>query len=416
MTRIESLRCIECGKEFPLEAISVCKYCWGPLEVKYDYEVIKDIFSKEKLSNRVFSLWRYFEFLPLENKYSTANLHDGGTPLHRCRRLSETIGLKNLYVKNDTLNPTGSFKDRPASVGVSKCIEFGIDVVGCASTGNLAGAVAAHAAVAGLKCFILVPETIESDKIVQTSLFGATLIGVRGTYDDANRLGILAAENGWGLVNINIRPYYIEGSKTIIFETCEQLGWQAPNRVVVPLGSGALLCAVHRGLQELHTTGLLSENSTRLTGSQPIGCAPIVNGYKTGEVDPIEVPQTIVKSLAIGNPASGALAISKIRETHGTADAPTDEEILQAETLLAKKEGIFAEPAGATTLATVIRLIDAGEIDKDEIVVCLVTGSGFKALKTANKLITQPKIIDPTPFELQKVIEEIKPKEVVTYA
>ncbi|MHA2062170.1 MAG: threonine synthase [Candidatus Sifarchaeia archaeon] len=410
------MRCIECGREYPLEAISICKYCWGPLEVKYDYTIIKDVFSKEKLSKRAFNLWRYFEFLPLENKESTANLHDGGTPLQRCKRLGEIIGLKNLYVKNDTLNPTGSFKDRPASVGVSKCIEFGIDVVGCASTGNLAGAVAAHAAVAGLKCFILVPETIESDKIVQTSLFGATLVGVRGTYDDANRLGILAAENGWGLVNINIRPYYIEGSKTIIFETCEQLGWQAPNRVVIPLGSGALLCAVHRGLQELYTTGILSENSTRLTGSQPIGCAPIVNGYKTGEVAPIEVPQTIVKSLAIGNPASGALAISKIRETNGTADAPTDEEILQAETLLAKKEGIFAEPAGATTLATVIRLIDAGEIDKDETVVCLVTGSGFKALKTANKLITRPKIIDPTPFELQKVIEEIKPKEVVTYA
>jgi len=415
--RIEFLRCLECGKEYPLEPISICKNCWGPLEVKYNYSIIKDLFSKEKASKRAFSLWRYFEFLPLENKDSTANLHDGGTPLHRCRRLGETIGLKNLYVKNDTLNPTGSFKDRPASVGVSKCIEFGIDVVGCASTGNLAGAVAAHAAVAGLKSFILIPETIEYDKIIQTSLYGAKLISVRGTYDDANRLGILAAENfGWGLVNINIRPYYTEGSKTIIFETCEQLGWHSPDRVVIPLGSGALLCSVYKGLQELQITGLIHENSTKITGSQPRGCSPIVTGYNTGEIQPVETPETVVKSLAIGNPASGNRAISKIRETQGTADAPTDEEILQAEALLAKKEGIFAEPAGATTLATVIRLVETGEIDKDEKIVCLVTGSGFKALRTANNLIKKPKIIDPSLIELQEAIEETKLKEVSIYA
>lgn len=417
MPRIESLRCLECGEEYPLEPVSICKNCWGPLEVKYNYATVKDLFSKEKVSKRAFSLWRYFEFLPLENKDSIANLHDGGTPLHWCRRLGETIGLKNLYVKNDTLNPTGSFKDRPASVGVSKCIEFGIAVVGCASTGNLAGAVAAHAAVAGLQSFILIPETIEHDKIVQTSLYGAGLISVRGTYDDANRLGILAAENfGWGLVNINIRPYYTEGSKTIIFETCEQLGWHSPDRVVIPLGSGALLCSVYKGLQELQITGLIHENSTKITGSQPRGCSPIVTGYNTGEIQPVETPETVVKSLAIGNPASGNRAISKIRETQGTADAPTDEEILQAEALLAKKEGIFAEPAGATTLATVIRLVETGEIDKDEKIVCLVTGSGFKALRTANNLIKKPKIIDPSLIELQEAIEETKLKEVSIYA
>ena len=396
--RIVGLECPECGIKYPLELLTICKECWRPLKVKYDYEVIKDTFSKDTLTNRPFNHWRYLELLPIINPANIVSLDDGGTPLQHCKNLGAKLGLKELYVKNDTINPTLSFKDRPASVGISKCLEFGIRTVGCASTGNLAASIAAHAAKAEIPCYIFVPATIEISKITQTVIHGANILGIEGTYDDANRLGVLAAETfRWGLVNINVRPYYTEGSKTIAFETCEQLNWKPPDNIIIPMGSGALLCSVFKALNELNTIGFTTPVDTRISGAQPAGCAPIVTSYNTNsDIFPIETPHTIAKSLAIGNPASGYEAIDIINSTKGSANAPTDSEIIDAIKLLAKTEGIYAEPAGGTTLAALINLVQQGEISYDESVVVLITGNGFKAHQTITDSIPKISVIKPT--------------------
>jgi len=407
MSRVLGLKCKECGERYPATPKLACDKCWGPLEVEYDEDILSKIADKRALRRRPFNLWRYSELLPLEDPRKAVDMGDGGTPLIHCQRLGERLGAKDLYIKDDTANPTLSFKDRPASIGVSKCIEFGISTVGCASTGNLAGAVAAHASKAGLKCVVLVPADIEENKIVQTANFGARIIAVRGTYDDSNRLGVLAAERlGWGMANINIRPFYVEGSKTIAYEVCEQLGWKTPDVVVVPVASGGLLCAAHRGFKQLESLDWVPEYKTRLVASQPQGCSPIVQAFKEkADLSPVERPSTLVKSLAIGSPASGYETIRAIEETKGTADAPSDEETLEAIKLLAKHEGIFAEPAGAISLASYIRLRQAGEIDPDERVVLLVTGSGFKAQETASQIVERPVQIEPTTEALLKATE-----------
>ena len=401
--RVIALKCPECGATYPLELRAICKECWSPLKVKYDFEVVKEQISKEDLRTRIFNHWRYIELLPLTDATSIMSLNDGGTPLQRCENLGAELGLRELYVKNDTINPTLSFKDRPASVGVSKCLELGIHTVGCASTGNLAAATAAHAAKAGVPCYIFVPSTIESSKITQTAIHGANIIGIEGTYDEANRLGVLAAETfNWGLLNINVRPYYTEGSKTIAFEVCEQLDWSPPDNFIIPMGSGALLCSVYRALCELDTIGFTEPNGTRISGAQPAGCAPIVTSRNTkSDIFPIEKPLTIAKSLAIGNPASGYEAINIINSTKGSAAAPTDSEITDAIKLLAKKEGIYTEPAGGVTLAGLIKLVEQGEIAKDESVVVLITGNGFKAHQTITNLISEIPIIKPTIEDLK---------------
>lgn len=396
--RIVALECPECGITYPLELLTICKECWSPLKVKYDYEVIKDELSKELLKQREFTHWRYLELLPISDPAHIVSLNDGGTPLYHCKNLGRKLGLKELHIKNDTINPTLSFKDRPASVGISKCLELGVNTVGCASTGNLAAATAAHAAKAGIPCYIFVPSTIEYSKITQTVVHGANIIGIEGTYDDANRLGVLAAETfRWGLLNINVRPYYTEGSKTIAFETCEQLNWTPPDNIIIPMGSGALLCSVYRALKELNTIGFIPTPNTRISGAQPAGCAPIVTSHNTkSDIFPIETPHTIAKSLAIGNPASGYEAIDIINSTNGGANAPTDTEIIDAIKLLAKTEGIYTEPAGGVTLAGLINLLQNGEISNDESVVVLITGNGFKAHQTITDTIPKIPIIKPT--------------------
>ncbi|MHA1384884.1 MAG: threonine synthase [Candidatus Helarchaeota archaeon] len=403
--RIIGLECPECGTIYPQELTPICKECWGPLKVKYNYEIIKNIFDKNKLKNRLFNHWRYLELLPIEDSTKIVSLDDGGTPLLHCKNLGRELGLKKLYVKNDTINPTLSFKDRPASVGITKSLELGVTTVGCASTGNLAASTAAHASKAGIQCYIFVPSTIEYSKITQTAIHGANIIGVKGTYDDANQLGIRAAETfGWGLLNINLRPYYTEGSKTIAYETCEQLHWEPPDNIIIPMGSGALLCSVYRALTELNTIDFIDNNSTRISGAQPFGCSPIVTSKNTNsEIVPIENPETLAKSLAIGNPASGYEALDIIRSTNGCASAPSDTEITDAIKILAKTEGIYAEPAGAITLAALIKLVKSGEIKKDESIVLLVTGNGFKAQQTITKLIPKIPIIEPTIDALRKL-------------
>ena len=418
MERVAGLVCMDCGKKYPKLPISACKNCWGPLEVEYDYEALRESISIKEFEKRPFDLWRYRELLPIEDYSKMVSLGDGGTPLHRCKRLEKVIGVNEIYVKDDTVNPTFSFKDRPSSIGVSKCLEFGIDVVGCASTGNLAAAVAAHAAKAGLDCFILVPETVELNKIVQMATYGAHIVAIKGTYDEANALGVMAAEYfGWGLVNINIRPYYVEGSKTLSYEIANQMEWTFPDHVIVPLGSGGLLCSVYKGFKELETIDLSSDEIPRISGTQPIGCAPIVKAFRDGtNMIPIENPDTVVKSLAIGNPASGYQVIDIIKETDGTADAPTDKEILDAGKLLAKTEGIFAEPAGSVTLATLIRLVEREEIDSDEKIVLLVTGSGFKALNTIADLLEHPVSIEPRLDILGEIVKNIQEKELKVIA
>ena len=311
-------------------------------------------------------------------------------------------------MKDDTVNPTGSFKDRPATVAVSKALEFGYEAVGCASTGNLAAATAAHASKAGLPCYVFIPADTEIDKVLQASTYGAEIIAVKGTYDDANRLAAQAAdEYEWALVNINIRPYYVEGSKTLAFEICEQLGWRAPENLIVPVGSGALLCAIWRGLKQFLELGLIDELKTRIFAAQPEGCSPIVDAFKSESEDviPVEKPATIAKSLAIGDPGDGVYALQAIRESGGAAVSATDEEILKAIRTLGETEGIFAEPAGGVTIAVLEKLIESGLISSDEEVVCCVTGSGFKSSETLLKKARRPLVIEPSLEELSRAVK-----------
>jgi threonine synthase len=403
---IKTLKCRECGEEYPPTRIYACPHCFGPLEVVYDLDSIE--LNRNSFKNRPNSLWRYHELLPVEDKTKTVSLGAGLTILHECKRLAETLGLRKLYVKDDTVNPTGSFKDRPATVAVSKALELGFKAVGCASTGNLAAATAAHAAKAGIPCYVFIPSNTEINKVLQAATYGAKIISVKGTYDEANRLAAQASDlYDWALVNINLRPYYVEGSKTLAFETCEQLEWRSPDNIVIPMGSGALLCAVWRGLKQFSGVGLIDELKTRIIGAQPGGCSPIVSAFKSDSDDviPVEKPNTIAKSLAIGDPGDGIYALNAIRESGGAADSATDEEILEGIKLLAKTEGIFSEPAGGVTIAVLKRLVEAGEIPRDEEVVCCITGNGFKSTDAILKIFTEPVEIEPSIEALKKIVK-----------
>jgi len=399
------LKCRECGEEYPPTKIYACDHCFGPLEVVYNLDSVK--LDRNSFKKRPNTLWRYHELLPAEDKTKIVDLGAGFTILRECRRLGKALGLRKLYVKDDTINPTGSFKDRPATVAVSKALEFGFKAVGCASTGNLAAATAAHAAKAGIPCYVFIPSNTEINKILQAATYGAEIIAVKGTYDEANRLAAQASdEYEWALVNINIRPYYAEGSKTLAFETCEQLGWRTPDNIIIPMGSGALLCAVWRGLKQFRDLGLIDELKTKVIGAQPQGCSPIVSAFKSnsGEVIPVEEPKTIAKSLAIGDPGDGIYALKIIQESGGIAESATDEEIIEGIKILAKTEGIFAEPAGGVAIAVLKNLIKSGEIPKDEEVVCCVTGSGFKSSETILESVPKPVEIEPSLEELKKII------------
>ena len=401
---LKTLVCRECGKEYPLTRIHVCEYCFGPLEVVYDYESMS--LDQNSFKDRPHTLWRYIELLPITDPFKIVDLGTGFTPLHKANRLAKEVGLKTLYIKDDSVNPTNSFKDRPASVAVSKALEFEAKAVGCASTGNLGAAVAAHAAKARLPCYIFIPSGLEFNKIIQVATYGAKIITVNGTYDDANRLAAQATEQyDLALANINIRPYYVEGSKTLAFEVCEQLDWASPDHLIVPLGSGALLCALGRGLDEFDRLGLIDDSKTRITGVQADGCAPIVNAFtsKTDYVEPIEHPDTIAKSIAIGNPGDGKYALKRIRDSNGLAESVSDEETIEAIKLLARTEGIFTEPAGGVTIAAVKKLVDSGKISTDEVVVCYVTGNGLKTPEAVLDHIAKPIEIEPTLDSLYKV-------------
>jgi threonine synthase len=403
---VKMLKCRECGKEYPPIKIHACEECFGPLEVVYNIDFMN--INKHTIEGRSKTLWRYRELLPLEDAAKIIDLGAGFTPLHECKRLAEALGLRRLYIKNDTVNPTGSFKDRPATVAISKSIEFGFRAAGCASTGNLAAATAAHAAKAGLPCYVFIPSNIEKNKILQAAAYGAKIIAVKGTYDDANRLAAQASyEYDLAIVNINVRPYYVEGSKTIVFEICEQLGWRAPENLIIPVGSGALLCAVWRGLKQFNELELIDELKTKIIGAQAEGCSPIVRAYKSNseDISPIEKPDTVAKSLAIGDPGDGIYALRSIKESGGLAECATDEEIIEGINLLAKTEGIFAEPAGGITIAVLKKLINSGDISRDEEVVCCVTGSGFKSSEVFSSRQLNIVEVEPTLSSLERAKE-----------
>lgn len=404
MGNIKSLKCRECGKEYEPSLKYICDECFGPLDVAYGSIKV----TRETFSSREKTYWRYFELLPIEDKSNIVSLNAGFTPLHRADGLAKTLGLKNLHIKNDSVNPTFSFKDRPAGVAVSKAKEMKLKAVGCASTGNLGSATAAHAAKAGLPCYIFAPADIEPAKISQALSYGAEFIGVEGTYDDANRLAAQIADSkGLGIVNVNMRPYYVEGSKTLGFEVAEQLSWNVPDHLVIPVASGAMLHSICRGFEELHELGLLNGISNlKVTAAQGKGCAPIVDAFKRNseEIIPVEHPDTIAKSLAIGEPGDGLYALRKIKQYHGFAEDPSDEEIIDAILLLAKTEGIFTEPAGGASVATLKKLVEDGKIDKDEQVICYVTGNGLKATEAIIDVIPKPKIVKPDIRQVSAVV------------
>jgi threonine synthase len=378
----EALKCKECSTAYPLEARYVCERCFGPLEVAYRPSSSDANALKRRIQAGPHTLWRYADFLPLEGPARSA-LPTGWTPLVRADRLAERFGIGELWIKTETSNPTHSFKDRVVSVALARALELGFDTVACASTGNLAGAVAAHAAAAGLPAYVFVPADLEAEKIISAGAYGARIVGVRGTYDDVNRLctEISGEREGWAFVNVNLRPYYAEGSKTLAFETAEQLGWELPDRVVAPVASGSLFTKVARGFQEWIDAGLLAGRLPAMHGAQAAGCSPVAQAFAAGTdvCRPVK-PDTIAKSLAIGNPADGPYAIDLARSTGGSVESVTDDEIRAGIRLLAETTGIFTETAGGVTTAVLARLAESGAIDPDERVVAYITGDGLKTL------------------------------------
>ena len=400
----KSLVCRECGGVYPAERIYACEECFGPLDVTYDYDSLS--LSKSSFSARPKNLWRYFELLPVTDKSNIVDLGAGYTTLHRSKKLARMLGLRNLFIKDDTVNPTYSFKDRPASVAVSKALEFGAAAVGCASTGNLAGATAAHAAKAEVPCYIFVPRDIEANKLLQIAVYGAQIIAVEGTYDDANRLAAQAADQyKWALVNINIRPFYVEGSKTLAFEVCEQLDWSPPDRVLIPTASGAMLGAITKGFAEFERLGLIRDNNVKICSAQAKGCSPIVDAFKSKTaIKPVEKPATLAKSLAIGDPADGYYVLKTVTESGGVAEAATDDEIVEGIELLARTEGIFTEPAGGVAIAVLKKLAERKEIDPDEKVVCYITGNGLKTTEALDSRVPKPSAVAPRLETLAQIV------------
>jgi threonine synthase len=396
---VEGLRCRECGRAYPAEALHVCEYCFGPLEVVYDYEAVAAATSRASIAAGPSSIWRYASLLPAQND-GAVDLGAGFTPLVRADRLAAELGLGELWLKNDTLNPTGSFKDRVVSVALARARELGFKVAACASTGNLANSVAAHAARAGMRHFVFIPADLEPAKIVTSAIYGDSLVAVDGSYDDVNRLcAELASEHPtWAFVNVNLRTYYAEGSKTLAFETAEQLGWQAPDHVVVPVASGSQLTKIAKGFGELHTVGLLDEEpSVRVSGAQAEGCSPVATAFAAGDhyVRPVK-PATLAKSLAIGNPADGIYALDAVRSSGGAVASVTDDEMIQGMILLARTEGIFAETAGGVTIATLAKLAASGVVRSDERVVAYVTGNGLKTVDAVAPVLGPTATIAPT--------------------
>ena len=397
MNTVTGLRCRECGQEYPVAPVHVCDMCFGPLEVEYDYGLIRRSLSRQTIAARPASLWRYQELLPL-SRPPTIGLHSGCTPLVKADRLAAVLGVDELYVKDDSVNhPTFSYKDRVVSVAMSQALEFGFETVSCASTGNLANSVSAHAARAGLRCWIFIPADLEQGKVVGSTIYGPRAIAIHGNYDDVNRLcSEIADKYGWAFVNINIRPYYTEGAKTYGFEIAEQLGWRLPQHVVVPTAGGTILPKVAKAFEELQTVGLVEDGPVpRIYTAQAAGSAPVVTALHKGTdlIDPVK-PNTIAKSIAIGNPADGYYVLQAVRESGGWGEAATDEEIVAGIQLLARTEGIFTEPAGGTTVAVTKKLIEQGRIPRDESVVICITGNGYKTIEAVVGQSAEPQTIN----------------------
>ncbi len=409
-SRIRGLICRECGQLYPAEPRHVCEMCFGPLEVSYDYEVVRTVVSRESIERGPLNLWRYRALLPVEG-HKVVDSHTGFTPLVKADNLGRALGLRNVWVKNDTVNPTFSFKDRPVSIASTKALDFGFDTLACASTGNLAGSVAAHGAKAGLRACIFIPADLEPAKIVGAAIYEPTIVAVDGNYDDVNRLcSEIADLYGWAFVNINVRPYYSEGSKTLAFEVAEQLGWRLPDRAIVPIASGSLFTKVHKGFQELVKVGLVEAGTVKMVGAQAEGCAPVVNAFREHSFDVRPVrPNTIAKSLAIGNPADGYYSLKIVDQTGGALEAVTDAEVIEGIRLLARTEGIFAETAGGVTVGVLKKLAAAGAVDPDELIVVYVTGNGLKTVEAVADHVTPPLRIAPTLGAFEAAFSAVSP-------
>ena len=394
---IQSLICRECKKEYKPQFRYICEDCFGPLDVKYIYpnNIKRELFESRKEK----TYWRYFELLPIRDKNNIVSINSGFTPLQKSTNLSKDLRLKSLYIKNDSVNPTFSFKDRPAGVAVSRAKEIDLKAVGCASTGNLAAATAAHAAVARLPCYIFAPVGLEPVKISQALAYGAEFVAVDGTYDDANRVAsVIGDSKGIGIVNINMRPYYVEGSKTLAYEVAEQLNWQVPDYLVIPVGSGAMLNAICKGFEELCEIGLVNDVSNlKIIAAQPHGCSPVVDAFKSNsnEIFPVEKPNTIAKSLAIGDPGDGIYVLKRLKQYHGIAESATNQEIINGILKLSKTEGIFTEPAGGVSVAVLQKLVESGKIDRDANIVCYVTGNGLKSTEAIVGMLPKPSTVKP---------------------
>ncbi len=393
---VQALACKECGTEYELEARYVCERCFGPLEVRYELGSLDADGVKRRIQAGPQNLWRYADFLPFAQAPRSA-LPAGCTPLVKAPRLAERLGLREVWVKNDAANPTHSFKDRVVSVALAKAQELGYGVVACASTGNLANAVAAHAAAAGLESYVFIPADLEEQKILATGVYGTKLVTVRGNYDDVNRLCTeLSGEHDWAFVNVNVRPYYAEGSKTLAYEIAEGLGFELPDRVVAPIASGSLFTKIARGFDEWRSVGLVEGDTPIMNGAQAEGCSPVAQAYEAGwDVCKPVKPSTIAKSLAIGNPADGPYAVDLARRSGGSIDAVSDDEIRAGIRLLAETTGIFTETAGGTTTATLAKLAERGDIDAGERVILVITGEGLKTLDAVRGTFETHEI-DPT--------------------
>lgn len=388
MSHVTCLRCRGCQREYPVEPLNACDFCFGPLEIEYDYDSIARAVSRERIVEGPPTMWRYQDFLPVDADMAL-DMGTGFTPLIRAENLGRKLGLENLYIKNDSVNPTFSFKDRVVSVASAKALEFEFDTLACASTGNLMGSVAAHGAKAGMNTIVLFPADLEKGKILGAAIYGATLVAVDGTYDQVNRLcSELADNHRWAFVNVNMRPFYAEGSKTLGYEVAEQLGWLAPDHCVVPGASGALFTKIHKGLNDMVQTGLIDSANTKMHIAQAEGCSPIAQAYNEGskEVRPV-IPNTLAKSLAIGNPADGPYALRTIAESNGSAVITMEDEIVEGIQLLAQTEGIFTETAGGVVISGLRRLVNKGIIKPDEVTVAYITGNGFKTQEVVESVV-----------------------------
>ncbi|MDH5755867.1 MAG: threonine synthase [Nitrospinota bacterium] len=397
MSFVQGLKCRECAREYPTEPIHVCEFCFGPLEVRYDYEGIKRVLTREVIESRPANMWRYRELIPIDGD-PTVGLDNGYTPLVRARNLGAALGLTNLYLKNDSVcHPTLSFKDRVVAAAVNKAREFGYDTIACASTGNLANSVASHAASAGMKSYIFIPNDLEASKVLGTSIYDTKIIGIKGSYDDVNRFcSEVAAVFPWAFVNINIRPFYGDGSKTFGYEIAEQLGWRAPDNVITPVAGSSLITKIHKAFKEFESLGLIGEVKTKIFAAQATGCSPVTTAIKAGRDDfkPVK-PNTIAKSIAIGNPADGYYGIKVARSTGGWGEDVSDTEIVEAIKLLARTEGIFTETAGGVTVGVTKKLVEQGRIGKDEITVISITGQGLKTTEAVENHLPAPVVIEP---------------------